>query len=64
MVSNNSDVFYTTQIGLVDYINAYKQLKISVDKTLVANNNAVAVYIKINNKVSVIPAGKTIALTN
>jgi len=64
MLSNNSDVFYTTQIGLVDYINAYKQLKISVDKTLIANNSAVAVYIKINNKVSVIPAGKTIALSN
>lgn len=64
MLANNSDVFYTTQIGLVDYINAYKKLKISVDKTLIANNSAIAVYIKINNKVTVIPAGKTMALSN
>ncbi len=63
MVSNNSAIFYTTQIGLVDYINAYKQLKFSVDKHLVTNGSSLTVFIKLNNKINVIPAGKTMALT-
>jgi hypothetical protein len=35
---------------LVDYINAFGNLKFSVDKNIVTNTSAINVCIKINNK--------------
>jgi hypothetical protein len=59
MISQNPEIYYTTQIGLVDYINAFKNLKFSVDKDLVTNLSAINVFIKINGKVFTIEAGST-----
>jgi peptidoglycan/xylan/chitin deacetylase (PgdA/CDA1 family) len=59
MVSKNPDIFYTTQIGLVDYINAFNNLKFSVDKSMVTNLGSLDVVIKINGKVFTIEAGGT-----
>jgi peptidoglycan-N-acetylglucosamine deacetylase len=59
MVAKNPEIYYTTQIGLVDYINAYKNLKFSVDKTMVTNLSSINVYVKIDGKVFTIEAGST-----
>ena len=59
MVSRNPDIFYTTQIGLVDYINAFKNLRFSVDKSMVTNLSSIDVFIKINSKVFTVEAGST-----
>ena len=59
MIARNSDVFYTTQVRLVDYINAFKNLKFSVDKTMVTNLSSIDVFVKINGKVFTIEAGRT-----
>lgn len=59
LISNNPDIYYTTQIGLVDYINAFKNLKFSVDKDMVTNLSSIDVFIKINGKVFTIEAGST-----
>jgi peptidoglycan/xylan/chitin deacetylase (PgdA/CDA1 family) len=59
MVSKNPDIFYTTQIGLVDYINAFKNLRFSVDKTMVTNLSSIEVFIKIDGKVLKIEPGST-----
>ena len=59
MVSKNPDIYYTTQIGLVDYINAFKNLKFSVDKTLVTNLSSINVFIKMKGKAFNIEAGST-----
>ena len=59
MVSKNPDVCYTTQIGLTDYINAFKNLKFSVDKTMVTNLSSLDVFGKINGKVFTVEAGCT-----
>ena len=59
MVSQNPGIYYTTQIALVDYINAYKNLKFSVDKTMVTNLSSINVFVKINGKVFTIEAGST-----
>ena len=48
LVSKRNDINYTTQITLVDYINAYKNLKFSVDKNIVSNLSSIDVYIKID----------------
>jgi peptidoglycan/xylan/chitin deacetylase (PgdA/CDA1 family) len=51
IVSKNPDICYTTQIGLVDYLNAFKNLKFSVDKSMVTNLSSINVFVKINGKV-------------
>jgi len=58
-ISNNPDIYYTTQIGLVDYINAFKNLKFSVDKTMATNLSSLDVFVKTNGKVFTIEAGST-----
>jgi peptidoglycan/xylan/chitin deacetylase (PgdA/CDA1 family) len=62
LISRNNDIFYTTQIYLVDYINAYKNLKFSVDKTMIENHSAIDVYIKLESKSYKIPAGSIIKI--
>jgi peptidoglycan/xylan/chitin deacetylase (PgdA/CDA1 family) len=64
LLANNSAIHYTTQIGLVDYINAYRNLKFSVEKNMVNNPSALTVFFKKSGKnYSVLP-GKTIFLSN
>lgn len=63
LLANNSAVYYTKQIDLVDYINAYRNLKFSVNKDSVTNPSALTVYFKINGKNFIIPAGVTMSLT-
>lgn len=63
-VANNPAIHYTTQIELVDYMNAFQSLKFSVDKNIVYNPGSVSVYFRINGKVFMIPSGKTIDLRN
>ena len=57
MVSKRNDIHYTTQIDLVDYMNAFKNLKISVDKSIISNHSSLDVYVKVENKIFKIPAG-------
>ena len=59
MVSGNPDIYYTTQIGLVDYINAFKNLKFSVDKSMVTNLSSINVFVKLNGTALEIEAGST-----
>ncbi|NTW24436.1 MAG: polysaccharide deacetylase family protein [Lentimicrobium sp.] len=59
IILKNPDIYYTTQIGLVDYINAFKNLKFSTDKTMVTNLSSMDVFVKINGKVHAIEAGRT-----
>jgi peptidoglycan/xylan/chitin deacetylase (PgdA/CDA1 family) len=61
-MSAQKDICSITQIDLVDYINAYKNLKISVDKKHIKNLSSTEVYIKKENKVIKIPAGVEITI--
>ncbi|MEI6086857.1 MAG: polysaccharide deacetylase family protein [Bacteroidota bacterium] len=62
MVSKRSDIQYTTQIDLVDYMTAFKNLKISVDKSIISNLSSLDVYVKFENKVYKIPAGSQVSV--
>ncbi len=62
MVSKRTDICSATQIALVDYINAYKNLKISVDKKIISNLSSMDVYIKIDNKAYKISAGSQLSI--
>lgn len=59
MISQNPEIHYTTQLDLVDYLNAFKTLKYSVDKTMVTNLSSIDVFIKISGKVFTVQAGST-----
>ena len=62
LISNRKDIHYTTQIDLVDYINAYKILKFSVDKNLVKNLSSIDIYIKIDGKVYKVAGGTQVVI--
>jgi len=59
LVSRNPDIFYTTQIGLVDYINAFKNLKFTLDKSMVTNLSSINVFIKMKGEAFNIEPGST-----
>ena len=63
LLANNQTIYYTKQIDLVDYINAFRNLKFSVNKSMVTNTSALNIYIKINNKVINVMAGTSMNLT-
>jgi peptidoglycan/xylan/chitin deacetylase (PgdA/CDA1 family) len=62
LLANNQTIYYTKQIDLVDYINAFRNLKFSVDKNSVTNTSAINVYIKINAKIFKAMAGTSMNL--
>jgi peptidoglycan/xylan/chitin deacetylase (PgdA/CDA1 family) len=62
ILANNPSIHYSTQIDLVDYINAFHSLKFSVEKNMVYNQSSIAVFFMMNGKVYSVPSGKTISL--
>ncbi len=61
LLSDNSTIYYTSQIALVDYINAFRNLKFSVNKKIIINESSIDIYLKKETKTYKIPAGsKTI----
>lgn len=62
LLANTKAVHYTTQIDLVDCINAFRNLKIAVNKNSVTNTSATNVYVKINNTVFKVMAGTSMNL--
>lgn len=49
VLSDQSQVSYLTHIQLVDYLNAYRQLKISSDKTIIHNPSATSVFLAVTD---------------
>ena len=63
LLANNSDIHYTTQIDLVDYINAFHILKFSVEKNMVINQSSLTIFFKKNGKSYSIFPGETLVLS-
>ena len=64
LVANNPAIHYTTQIDLVEYINAFRNLKFSVEKNMVTNLSALTIFFKKGGKSYSISPGKTLLLSN
>lgn len=64
LLANNPAIYYTTQIGLVDYINAFRGLKFSVEKNMVYNQSSLTIFFKLHSKVYSVLPGKTLELSN
>lgn len=48
--ANDPDVWYATNIEIVDYVNALKGLKFNVERTMVYNPSATAVWIDVDGQ--------------
>jgi len=62
LLANNATIHYTSQIDLVDYINAFRNLKFSVGKNIVFNPGSITVFFKMDGKVYSVASGMTIHL--
>lgn len=60
ILSFNSDIWYATNIEIVDYINSIEKLKYSVDGNTIFNPTNIDVWLNINDILYQIPSGNTI----
>ena len=61
-ISGCDDIWYATNIEIVDYLDAAKRLQFSVNCDLVYNPNAISVWIEANGKHIECKAGTTTQL--
>ncbi len=60
-ISGRDDIWYATNIEIFDYINAFKQLRFSVDMSMVHNPTSTDLYFAGNNgQIEKICAGQTV----
>jgi len=59
LMSDRSDIWYATNIEIVDYIKALKNLKVSTESTIIYNPSAISVWVSVNNDVVEIKSGET-----
>lgn len=58
MMSNKDDIWYATNIEIVDYMNALNNLKFSADCTMVYNPSAITLWISVDEEPVVLEPGK------
>ncbi len=61
-ISRRGDVWYATNIEIVDYVNAVRALRFSTDCTMVYNPSVVPVWLEADREVFVAEPGKVTAL--
>jgi len=64
IASGDESVWYVTNVEIMDYLKAMKNLKFSVNKKIVFNPSAIAIWIGVDGEAVKIEPGKTISLQN
>lgn len=62
MVSGKDDIWYATNIQIVDYMKAARQLKFTIDGDKVWNPAGQNVFISVENKIVCVPGGEMVCL--
>ena len=62
-VGNRDDIWYATNIDIVDYIKAFKNLKFSVSSQFVFNPSAMSVWLSVDEKIFEVKGGSQLLLT-
>jgi len=62
LISNNSDIWYATNIEIMRYIKALRSLEFSANGDIIYNPSAITVWINVNGKALEIKSGQTIKL--
>ncbi len=58
-ISGNPDIWYATNIEIVDYIKAMRSLRFTCDQSIVYNPSAISVWIDVENKYIEVKGGET-----
>lgn len=61
-IGNRNDIWYATNIEIVDYLNAAKNLKFTAKGDIVYNPSAISVWISVDGDIYEIAPGKTVKL--
>ena len=61
LVSNREDVWYATNIEIVDYMEAAKRLRFTASGDMVMNPSYESVWIRYNEKIYEIKGGETVS---
>lgn len=59
MVSGRNDIWYATNIQIVDYMKAAGNLKITIDGNQVYNPAAISIWLRVDERIVEIPGGMT-----
>lgn len=62
VVSNRKDIWYATNIEVVDYLNALKTLKYSADYSMAYNPSGFSVWINVDGQNIIIKSGETVVI--
>jgi Predicted xylanase/chitin deacetylase len=62
MMGGKSDIWYATNIEIVDYMNRWRALRFSSDSSLAYNPSAASLWLAVGGKVVELPGGQTVAL--
>ncbi|NIK75267.1 peptidoglycan/xylan/chitin deacetylase (PgdA/CDA1 family) [Paenibacillus castaneae] len=63
LVSGQDNIWYATNIEIVDYMNAYSQLKFSAGLTFVYNPTAISVWLSVDGKMVEVKSGSQVAFS-
>lgn len=58
----HDDVWYATNIEIIDYLNAYKRLRLSADGTICHNPTTTEIFFFVNGKTLSVKPGETITI--
>ena len=59
VISNRPDIWYATNIEIVDYIKALKNIKLSAENSIIYNPSCISLWISVNEELIEIKAGET-----
>lgn len=61
-IGQRDDIWYATNIEIVDYMNAAKNMKYSADGNIIYNPNAISVWISVDKEIYEIKPGETLKI--
>ncbi len=64
MMGHRDDIWYATNIQIVEYMQAAKRLEYSADASFVYNPNAMSIWISVDRTIYEVPAGTQIDIKN
>ena len=62
MTGGREDTWYATNIEIVDYMKAARNLKYTMDADMVYNPNAMSIWIRVDGEIMEIPGGATVSI--
>lgn len=61
-ISNRSEIWYATNMEIVDYVHAFRNLKFSADSQFVYNPSAISLWLSVDNEIVEVKGGEQINL--